>query len=205
MTVDLSALEAALAQGVEAFEQAPADAGGSMYEPPPDDDYDALIHEFDFIEWDAKSVDQVGGIALKVRYQVTNHEFYAGRICDDMFVLAEKLPGGHVQASERVKWLKGWLYKLGVNVEDPNVLLQCRPGSELLNSLLDKPVRIRVKRKEDRNGQMRTNIYLLEAGGEYLPAAAPPSNQASFNDTSGFAPQPSNAVYGRPADDDIPF
>jgi len=194
----MAALEAALSQNADAWTEAPAETG-SIYDPPPEGEYEALVSGFEFIQWDAKSADKPAGVALKVTYQVTNHSTYSGRVTSDMFTLT---------VPERLKWLKGWLNTMGVNVENM-ALTDLRPvdtGDGLLDKLLDTPVLIYVKHKVV-NGERRVNTYLRQVLGEWGAGTAQPrsdiTTQQTFDD---FAPQQgSNAVHQGAKDDDIPF
>lgn len=195
-TPTLDDIQAALDAVQGAFADAPADTG-SIYTPPPDDDYEALIHEFEFLGGD-------WGVGLKVRYQITNHSMYAGRVVGDLFSLTP----------ERIQWLKGFLGRLDVNTEEIDVTVDLRPGSEMLNGLLDTPVLIKVKRSmgtEKGTGQPKeyVNVYLqrkLGAPGSngqgFTPIAASdvttPADAFDFGNVGG-------ANQYTPTDDDIPF
>lgn len=181
----MEALQRALDGVADAFRDAPAD-GGSIYAPPPDDEYEALVHEFEFLSGD-------WGVGLKVNYQITESQQYSGRIVGDMFGIRP----------DRIQWLKGFLSRLGVNVEELDVR-EIRPGSEVLNGLLDTPVLIRIKRNR-RDGQEFVNVYLQRklgepgsAGGGFTPASDLGAQQGLGFETG----------YGRAqgaTDDDIPF
>lgn len=183
-------LEARLAQMAGAWEDAPTDTG-SLFTPPPDGDYQALVHEFRFVE---------GGTPVQAflvnAFQIDNDPEYSGRIVDTMFSLEDP---------ERIKWLKAHFAKLGVDVEHVPIT-QIVPGSPLLNGLLDTPVLIRVKRSDkldQRTGLPRVNIYLQERLGS-PGAAAPVSDLQTGFESEDFAPVPvgRNAIQD---DDDIPF
>lgn len=188
MDVTLDDIQRALDGIADAFRDAPAE-GGSIYDPPPDDDYEALVHEFGFHGWEAKE-GKPGGIGLKVNYQITNHSTYAGRICGSLFNITDPA---------RIGYLKGWLNTMGVNVEAPEfdirTYLRPEPGGPL-NALLDAKVLIRVKRS---NGYV--NIYLQQRidDGSYTPSDVTPA-QAGFE----FATPVGRSAAG-PQDDDIPF
>jgi hypothetical protein len=173
----------------EAFNQAPAE-GGSIYDAPPDGEYQALVNEFSFIGWDAKSADKPAGIGLKVNYQVTNHDKYAGRIVGAMYNITDP---------SRIGYLKGFLSTLGVDVEAFDIrTLRPEPGG-LLHKLLDTPVVVRVKRS---NGF--TNVYLLEKVGEPNPSDV--TNQQSLEDFAMAGGTVARGTSGiKQADDDIPF
>jgi hypothetical protein len=111
-------LEARLAAMAGSWADAPADTG-SIYTPPPDGEYQALIHEFDFIE----QKDPPHAVFLKVTFQVDNDPEFSGRRVDTLFSLEDP---------ERIKWLKSFLARLGVDVEQTPIT-EVRPGSALLN------------------------------------------------------------------------
>lgn len=192
----MAALDAALAGVSEAFKEAPANTG-SIYDLPPDGDYQALVHEFEFIPYPA------GGIGLKVRYQITNHSLYGGRICGDLMTISE----------ERIAWLKGWLAKMGVDVDTLDLARELRPDSGTLTALLDTPVMIKVKRNQarDGSGKVYENVYLQQMLGEWGSGASarvsdvPGAAQGEF-DGGGFAmAPPAHATRGMTDLDDIPF
>lgn len=186
MADDLMAqLEAALNDpGLQAaWNDAPAQSG-SIFDPPPDGEYDALVHEFEFIAWEAKD-GKPAGMGLKVNYQVCNDAKYTGRIVGDMFGLAP----------ERLGFLKGWLEQFGVDTNAMS-LGQLRPGIEgsVIDPLLDKAVVVKVRRK----GQY-VNVYLqqvIEGGWQKSDVTTP-------DQLSAFTPHPRSAVGA--GDDDIPF
>lgn len=202
-----AALEKALAGGVsEAFEEAEARAG-SIYDLPPDGEYQALIHLFEFMEYKDNK-----GIGLKVSYQITNDRVYAGRIAGDLFTIASFKPDGTVDTS-RIDWLKGWLALMGVDVAQFDIASELRPSSPTLEALLDTPVLIKIKRTQGKwpDGSPRTfeNIYLVKPLGEWGSGAStadfaprPASDVTSQASLDGFSPPPAVA---RAADDDIPF
>lgn len=189
-------LEARLAAMAGDWADAPADTG-SIYAPPPDGEYQALIHNFDFIE----SNETPKRIYLKVTYQIDNEAEYSGRRVDTLFGLEDP---------DRIKWLKSWLARLiGAERVEQTPITDVRPSSPLLNELLDVPVLIKVKRSDravDNEGNPRVNIYLQQRLGDSLNGqllarkSSDVTQQPSLDD---FAP-----AVGRSAindDDDIPF
>lgn len=188
MDVTLEDLQAALDNVEQAFREAPAE-GGSIYDPPPDDDYEALVNEIAFIAWEAKNGNPAG-IGLKVNYQVTNHSTYSGRICGAMFSLTP----------ERIGYLKGWLNTMGVDVENFDLQqLRPEPGS-VLYSLLDVPVLIRVKRNRSNDGRLFVNVYLQQRLGDAVQTSDVTDRQAGFDFGA-----PAVGVGRNATDDDIPF
>lgn len=188
MDVSMADIQAALDAVQGAFKEAPAQ-GGSIYDPPPDGDYQALTHEFGFHGWEAKD-GRPAGIGFKVNYQVTNNAAYAGRICGAMFNISDP---------ERIGYLKGWLTEMGVDTEAEGFDLKAAldPSGETLARLLDVPVMIRVKRS---GGYV--NVYLQQRlGDQVISDVTPPTAQQDF----ALAPAAgSNAVYQH-GDEDIPF
>ena len=159
------------------FQDAPASS--SMYDAPPDDDYQALIHEFDFFE--AGSPTQA---FLKFRYQVQHHPEYGGRICDNVYNLEDP---------DRIEYLKRDLARLvgEEKVAQLNYGTDLLPGSDFLESLLDVPVLIRVKRpgKTNSKGYEIVNVYLQQRLGEQQRPAKdrlPTSGSDVPSDTKDF-------------------
>lgn len=203
----LAALEAALDQVETEWADAPANTG-SIYDLPPDGEYEALTTAFEFIEYKKKDDGSGGGVGIKVSYQVTNHNQYAGRICGDLMTISP----------ERLPWLKGWLAKMNVDVDTLDLRSELRPGSATFNALLDTPVLIKVKRSQGKvgsasEGKTFENVYLQQVLGEWGSGAAAsggtngftpirPSDVTTPQDAFSFAPSPARQ---RAADDDIPF
>lgn len=185
MDVSLDDIQRALDAVAGAFASAPAE-GGSIYDPPPDNDYEALVNEFSFVGWEPKN-GKPGGIGLKINYQITNHSTYSGRICGAMFNLTDP---------ERIGYLKGWLSVMEVDVESFDVR-ELRPTPDsILNSLLDVPVLIRVRRS---NGYV--NVYLQQRLGAAVTRSDVTPPQAGFD----FAGAGVGARGQNATDDDIPF
>jgi hypothetical protein len=165
------------------FQEASAD-GGSMYDPPPDDDYQALINEFEFFE--AGSPTQA---FLKMRLLVQHHDKYGGRVCDTIYNLEDP---------DRLDWLKRDLAKIvgPERVEQLNYGVDLLPGSAFLEKeLLDVPVLIRVKRpgKKNAKGYEIVNVYLQQRLGDQqrppqdrLPVSGSdvPSDTTAFDETA---------------------
>lgn len=211
----LAALEAALSGGAsEAFKEAEA-SSGSLYDLPPDGEYQALVHLFEFMEYKDNK-----GIGLKVSYQITNHAIYAGRICGDLMTIASFEPdgqGGTIVNTDRIAWLKGFLVKMEVDVENIDLGIDLRPGSSMLERLIDTPVAIKIKRSEARDGSGRKfeNVYLQQKIGDYGAGAAgvpagdgfTPHKQSDVPgaESFDFGNVGVGARGGAVADDDIPF
>jgi hypothetical protein len=87
-----------LARVQPAFDAAP-DEGPSMFDPPPDGEYQTLLHEFDFFEGgDPKQA------YMKIRFQVVHHPEQAGRFCEIVYTLEDP---------DRISYLRADLHKLG--------------------------------------------------------------------------------------------
>lgn len=186
--VTLDDIQRALDSVQDAFNDAPAE-GGSIYDPPPDGEYEALVSELAFVGWEPKN-GKPGGIGLKVNYQITNHSTYAGRITGEMYNITDPA---------RIGYFKGWLNTMGVDVEGLNLsALRPEPGS-ILYSLLDVPVYVKVVRK---GGYV--NTYLQQRLGDAIDTGRSdvPGHQGQFGGVGD--PIPAGNQY-TPTDDDIPF
>lgn len=182
-------LEDRLAKMNGAWGAADAAVGG-LFEPPPDGDYQALVHAFDFFDTPKN------GAFLKIELQVANDATYNGRTAESIFSLEDK---------DRIGFLKGVLAILGVDVEN-TPLTEIRPGSGTLNALLDTPVAIRIRRsdKSDKDGRPYVNVYInqrlgdpIRQGGQARPPASdvPGAKPGEFEPSRGGMVEP----------DQIPF
>lgn len=155
-------LEERLAAMQPHFDQASTDTGpGSL---PPDGDYQALVKRFDFFE--AKSSGQA---FLKTELEIVHDRDYAGREAEVVHNLEDP---------DRINWLKRHLSTLGADVEGLD-LRQVRPGSQLLEALLDTPVEITIKTSDrrDKDGNPYRNVYVNRKLGEPItdvPVTADP-------------------------------
>ena len=182
-------LEERLAANLAAFNEAPADTG-SLFELPPDGEYQASVYEFDFFEGgDPKQA------YLKIVCVVEHDETYTGRRCD--------LGPYSLEDAERFRFLKADLRRLGAEPET-YALTDLLPGSEFLKGLLDTPVEIKVVTRDKVNpktGEVYRNVWLqkrLGAPGSaaegFTPASDVPARTGDFSPPAGG--------YD---DDDIPF
>jgi hypothetical protein len=173
-----------LKRNEEAFKAASADGPASLFDPPPDGDYQTLVHEFDFFEGG-----QPKQAYLKIRFQVQHHPEHAGRFCESVYSLEDP---------DRLDFLKSDLAKLVGRdaVEGLNFAVDLLPGSDFLESLLDVPVLVRVKtgtKINPRTEKPYVSIYLQQRLGDPVHGATPPGRLPTSgsdvpNDTSGFDP-----------------
>ena len=194
MTIDNLAERLARIQA--AYADAPTEPP-SQFDPPPDGDYQALVHEFDFFE---------GGTPkqayLKIRFQVQHHPEHAGRFAEIVYSLEDP---------ERIGYLKAGFAKLiGTDAANRmNIAVDCLPGSELLESLLDVPVLIRVKtgnRINQKTGKPYVGVYIEQRLGDQQqrPKEDPlPWDEKNPSDV----PAPAQGEFEHPKDDgaDHPF
>jgi hypothetical protein len=195
-----------LARVQDVFDAAPKE-GASLFDPPPDDDYQTLVHEFDFFE---------GGTPkqayMKIRFVVVHHAEQAGRFCEKVYGLEDP---------DAIGYLKADLHRLGEDVDNFNVAEEVSSG-RLQERLLDTPVLVRVKRNPNRidpkTRKARVNTYIQQKLGEpdrsarpVLATTAPPPGQQFLTSSTEH---PSD-VPGAKADefvhpqqaslDDVPF
>jgi hypothetical protein len=174
------------------FQEASAD-GGSMYDPPPDDDYQALINEFEFFE--AGSPTQA---FLKMRLLVQHHDKYGGRVCDTIYNLEDP---------DRLDWLKRDLAKIvgPERVEQLNYGVDLLPGSAFLEKeLLDVPVLIRVKRpgKTNSKGYEIVNVYIQQRLGDQQ---RPQQDRLPTSGSDVPEPEPEEFVHQKVEDGENPL
>lgn len=146
-------LQARLERMQPAFEAAP-DTPPSLFDPPPDGDYQTLLHEFDFFEGG-----QPKQAFLKMRFQVVHNEEYAGRFCETVYPLEDE---------ERIGYLKRDLKTLGADM-DSFRLVDCVPDSPFLIGLLDTPTLIRVKtgsKINEKTGKPYVSVYIEQKIGD---------------------------------------
>lgn len=216
----LAALEQRLAEMADAWDDAPADTG-SIYTPPPDGTYPAILLEFRFIERKTPPHD----FFLVVIWQIK--AIMAGKRVEQVYALEER---------ERLPVLKAMLSRLDAL---PERFEDIRPGTEYMNGLLDTPAIIAVKTAvnkdtgevfTDDRGRRRVNVYVNERIGD--PADIDSIDWAEMGRTvnGGFAPggngftpaggsdlgstqtqlgdfgaAGTQGMYGGATDDDIPF
>lgn len=179
-------LEERLASMQSHFDGATVNTGGSLYELPPDGDYQALVHRFDFFESNA------GQAFLKTELEIQNDPQYSGRIASTVHNLEDP---------DRIGWLKGHLQLLGMDVDGLD-LREIRPGSPRLQELLDTPVAIAIKTSDrlDKDGQPYRNVYVNQRLGAPLTTGGAKTSDVP-GDEAGFTHEPAVAT----ADDKIPF
>jgi hypothetical protein len=146
-----------LANVQAAFDAAPAE-GPSLFDPPPDDDYQTLLHEYDFFEGgDPKQA------YMKIRFQVQHHPEYAGRFCEKIY---------SIETEDGVGYLKSDLHRLGVDTE--SFQLTDIASGKLQEQTLDLPVLIRVKRppgKTNKRGEQVVNVWIQQRLGDPVRGA----------------------------------
>jgi hypothetical protein len=186
-----------LARVQSAFDAAP-DEGASLFDPPPDGDYQCLVHEFDFFE---------GGeprqAYMKIRFVVVHHDEQAGRFCEVVYTLEDP---------ERIGYLRADLHKLGENTANFDLAQEIASGA-LQDRLLDTPVLVRVKtgsKLNPKTGKPYVGVYVQRKLGEPDRSARPTT--ATNSTTAGL---PNSDVPGAGADefvhpqqaslDDVPF
>jgi hypothetical protein len=150
-----------LARVQAAFQDAPANGGGSS--DPPDGDYQALIHSFEFFE--AGTPIQA---FVKIVLQIQHHPEYGGREVGSVFSLEDP---------DRIGFLKAALARVvgSDRVDQLNLAVDCLPGSEFIeNEMLDVPVLIRIKRpgKTNSKGYEIVNVYIEQRLGDQVRPAS---------------------------------
>jgi hypothetical protein len=183
-------LEQRLAQVQAAFDAAPAE-GPSQFDPPPDGDYQTLLHEYDFFEGgDPKQA------FMKIRFQIQHHPEHAGHFIEKVYT---------IETEDGVGYLKSDLHRMGVNVE--GFQLSRIATGELQSETLDLPLLIRVKRpgKLNRKGKEIVNVWIQQRLGD-------PVRAQSVGEARGWNP---SDVPGAQGDefvhpdqgklDDVPF
>jgi hypothetical protein len=159
-------LEARLAAMDDEFRRAPSES--SLYEPPPDGTYQALVDS-----WDHFEALESGRAFLKCVFQVQNHPDYGGRYAETIFSLED--PG-------RLTFLKQFIRRLGGMTQDEVDALSMTafaPNSGLLRALLDTPVEIKVVRKGSNPkdaGRPYVNTYLQHRLGDPVSRSDVTSN-----------------------------
>jgi hypothetical protein len=188
--VTVDNLEERLAEQQELYNQAPA-ASGDPSELPPDGTYQVLIRRWDFFE------SKAGVAYLKLESEVALDPEYQGRSVDKIWNLEPRANQSQDQWRQSLSFLKGDLKTIGVPPETP--LTEIRPGSAVLEAVLDVPLQIVIKTSEktDADGNPYRNVYINERlGGPMRSTADVPA------DTADFGPPPAGHAA---ADEDIPF
>lgn len=182
-------LEERLAAQQEEYASTPAASPQGSDELPEDGDYQALVKGFEFFE-SKKNV-----AYLKAVLEVTLDQQYSGWEVPKIWQLEPRADQSQEQWRKSLSFLKGDLRTLGIPSDTP--LTEIRPGSQVLNEILDVPVAIAV-RTSDRvkdDGTPYRNVYINERlGGPLRSGGEVPA------DTSDLQQQA--AAVG---DTDIPF
>jgi hypothetical protein len=153
-----------------AFQEASADPSSD----PPDGDYQALVHRFEFFE-----AGQPVQAFVKIVFQIQHHPEHGGRETGSVFSLEDP---------DRIGFLKAALARVvgSARVDELNLAVDCLPGSEFIeNEMLDVPVLIRVKRpgKKNAKGYEIVNVYIEQRLGDQV---RPAKGSDVDNDTSAF-------------------
>jgi hypothetical protein len=142
-----------LARVQPAFDAAP-DEGPSQFDPPPDGEYQTLLHEFDFFEGgDPKQA------YMKIRFQVVHHPEQAGRFCEIVYTLEDP---------DRISYLRADLHKLGEDTSRFDLAREITTGA-LQARLLDTPVLVRVKtgsKMNPKTGRPYVGVYVQRRLGD---------------------------------------
>lgn len=156
MPVDPASLARRLKEMQDAFDDATTDSV------PPDGDYQAIIRAFDFFE----QKDSPFNAFLKTELEIALDPQYMGRKVEAIHNLTDP---------EKLGWLKKYMQTLGVDTEAFE-LAEVVPGSQLLDSLLDVPVELSIKRSDRINpktGEKYVNIYVNARLGDKVTDLAP--------------------------------
>lgn len=174
MPVDnLSDRLAALAAQFDAVEP----ATGSMFEPPPPNDYDGLVHEFDFFEG-GNPTQAFVKVRLLTQQSTDGNTQYGGRYAEVVNSLEDP---------ERLPFLKALFDTLAGG--QPYRLTDIAPETPFLISLLDVPVRFRVaesKKVNQETGKPYLNVYVKERTGQAV-RQGDVGQRASMTPTAGAA------------------
>jgi hypothetical protein len=180
-----------LARVQPAFDAAP-DEGPSMFDPPPDGEYQTLLHEFDFFE---------GGeprqAYMKIRFQVVHHPEQAGRFCEIVYTLEDP---------DRISYLRADLHKLGEDTSRFDLAREITTGA-LQARLLDTPVLVRVKtgsKMNPKTGRPYVGVYVQRRLGDPDRTARRDLERTGASDV----PEPAANEFVHPEQaslDDVPF
>lgn len=148
----------------------PAAGGGGM---PPDGVYRARIDRFDF-----EPAPQTAALQMKTEMIITggNHDGSRVRTWHDL------------QDPDKLKWLKGHLETIGLDLERLSDL------ADRLPEVLDVPVEIRIKTTL-RGDKTYTNVYVNKRLGDPVPK----------NDLPDAGAAEARVSTEQPAEDEIPF
>jgi hypothetical protein len=180
-----------LARVQPAFDAAP-DEGPSQFDPPPDGEYQTLLHEFDFFE---------GGeprqAYMKIRFQVVHHPEQAGRFCEIVYTLEDP---------DRISYLRADLHKLGEDTSRFDLAREITTGA-LQARLLDTPVLVRVKtgsKMNPKTGRPYVGVYVQRRLGDPDRTARRDLERTGASDVPGAAA--GEFVHPEQASlDDVPF
>jgi hypothetical protein len=188
-----------LARVQPAFDAAP-DEDTDRFAPPPDGEYQTLVHEFDFFEGgDPKQA------YMKIRFQVVHHPEQAGRFCEIVYTLEDP---------DRISYLRRDLARLGEDTSRFDLACELTTGA-LQARLLDTPVLVRVKtgtKINPKTGTPYVSVYVQRRLGDPNRSARRDLERTGASDVPGAAPgefvHPHQTPYQTPGQtslDDVPF
>jgi hypothetical protein len=180
-----------LARVQPAFDAAP-DEDTDRFAPPPDGEYQTLVHEFDFFEGgDPKQA------YMKMRLQVVHHPEQAGRFCEIVYTLEDP---------DRISYLRRDLARLGEDTSRFDLARELTTGA-LQARLLDTPVLVRVKtgsKLNPKTGTPYVSVYVQRRLGDPDRSARRDLERTGASDV----PEPAANEFVHPNQtslDDIPF
>jgi hypothetical protein len=137
---------------------------------PPDGDYQALVHRFDFFEGGENN-----HAYLKTELEVQHDDDWHGTIVETIHDLEDP---------DRLGFLKQHLQTLGLELDSFSDL------ENRLSEVLDVPVAIRIKTsdKTDNDGNNYRNAYVNERLGGPIGSDVPPDTAGLPVDEPDFAP-----------------
>lgn len=200
--IDPQKLAERLAALDKPFHEAPSEGGG-FGDDVEDGTYQAITQRWGFFETKKNAA------CIKLAFEIALDVKYEGSVVEKVWNLEPHVQDPSLNPDEvanRLGFLKRDLKRLGaLEVDDEDFsYADVRPGSELLERLLDLPVEIALKTK---NGYQ--NVYINAVTGEkvqgragMMPKSDIPSDLEPQTLPGDFARPSASAVHG---DDDIPF
>jgi hypothetical protein len=177
----------------------------SFNELPPDGLYQALVDDFDWLDFN-------NGLNLKTVLKLTTNDSWDGHPVETIHAL---------EVPDRLNWVKQHLTTLGLDVDDPEFRLSRLDN--YLPQLLNVPVELEVKtsdRINEKTGEPYRNAYVQTRLGDPLPGGTVPLSERGELpvDTEGLSAEDARAAVEEhksghppipkqpvPDDADIPF